>query len=119
MGLFGGVGCLSPMVWPFSRRSPPSAPQEKTLAGADRSVLEEAGEWFLEQDPGLQVEVDERHGLVVKQGGELVFMVRARAGKLTRVEVHAPERRPLVDGLVKEFEKRGTWSFNGVVRTVE
>lgn len=73
----------------------------------------------MENDPGLQAQIDEEVGLVVKQGGARVLLVRARGGKLVRVEVHDPKRRPLVDSLVKEFEKRGAWSFNGVVRTLE
>lgn len=79
----------------------------------------EAGDWLMDQEPGLQARIEREVALVVKQAETPVCLVRARAGKLVRVEVHDPKWRPLVDGLVKEFEKRGTWSFNGVVRTLE
>lgn len=94
------------------------------MAPEDRAVLEDVGTWVVGQVAGLKAEVDEDSGLVVRErsGGaveDAVFVVRARAGKLVRIEVHAAKWRPLVDALVKEFEKRGTWSFNGVVRTME
>lgn len=113
------------MAWPFSRRGRPAEPTKpaRVLSQADRAVLTELETWLAQERPELRTRFTPEAGFHVflPAGGEQVplMVVRSRTGKLVRLEVRDEQVRPLADRIVKAFEKKGLWSFNGVVRQMD
>lgn len=113
------------MAWPFARRSKPAGPTKpaRILTDADRAVVSELHKWLQENEPDIGSQVTDDGDLYAfsSQGeGKAPFLLaRVRKGKLVRLEVRDESVRPLAGRIVKAFEKKGLWSFNGVVRLMD
>lgn len=79
--------------------------------------------WLLEDEPGVRTRVVEDGDLYAfsSQGEEEApfLLARVRKGKLVRLEIRDEPVRPLAARIVKAFEEKGLWSFNGVVRLMD
>lgn len=112
------------MAWPFSRRGKPAEPakEPRVLSDADRAVVSELQAWLQQNGPDVESRLGEDGDLYVFSLGEEedpFLLARVRKGKLVRLEVRDESVRPLAGRIVKAFEKKGLWSFNGLVRLMD
>jgi len=116
------------MVWPFGKRRQEAArptaegPKAPRPEGADEAILLEAEAWLAANAKqatrrGADMELLVAGPVPGRPDAPAAAVLKVRRGKLAAVELYDPSLRPVIDALVKHFDRQQKWSFNGVITT--